>query len=318
MNFKKFLIGAAAGAILFGTLAVSAFAAAPNWNITGTWNLDFSLGSGHYLHTMNVASFDPSTGVFSGTGTYNPDLTYTWTITGGTVNGNNIAFDILYTGTNAGYISHVIGTIASATSMNGTWNDVNGASGEWIGTGTAIPVLVGPPTDNKQCGKNGWKTFNNPTFTSQRDCEKYIKDHREDGKANGDIRMSNPSQRIKFDLSEKDTSDFKFHHRNKLNKVEYWNYDYPGILHYKVDVLCVDVNKMTKEARFMFQIPDGWPGLTGLYVVAYVKDVEQRKTADLYGHAATSDLITATAWCETGVGFNPTMYPVTKGKVEVN
>jgi hypothetical protein len=67
----------------------------------------------------------------------------------------------------------------------------------------------------------------------------------------------------------------------------------------------------------MFQIPNGFPGLSGMYVVSYVKETKQKNVADLYGHAATADLATATAWCDTGVGFSPTMYQVTKGKVEV-
>ena len=67
----------------------------------------------------------------------------------------------------------------------------------------------------------------------------------------------------------------------------------------------------------MFQIPAGWPGLTGLYVVSYVKDVGTPGTAgDLYGHAATADLTTAQGWCEGGtapVG----MYPITGGNLVV-
>ena len=178
------------------------------------------------------------------------------------------------------------------------------------------PVLVGPPTDKNQCKRNGWRVFNNPTFINQGQCEKYVKDHRDDGKAEGDLRLINPNQRIKFKLSEKDVSNSN-HHKSKHNYVEYWNYEYPGILHYKANVICVEVDKITKEARFVFQIPPGWPGLTGLYVTAYVKDTKQKGVADLYGHAATGDLTIATAWCDTGVGFAPAMYSVVKGKVEV-
>ncbi len=192
----------------------------------------------------------------------------------------------------------------------------NGALSPYKITVIADPLLVGPPTDKNQCKRNGWRVFNNPTFRNQGQCEKYVKDHRDDGKAEGDLRLVNPNQRIKFKLSEEDVSNSN-HHKSKRNQVEYWNYEYPGVLHYKADVICVEVDKITKEARFVFQIPEGWPGLTGLYVVAYVKDIKQRGVADLYGHAATADLTTATAWCDTGVGFAPAMYSVVRGKVEV-
>ena len=39
---------------------------------------------------------------------------------------------------------------------------------------TFDPVLVGPPTNKDQCKKDGWKTFNNPTFKNQGDCVSYV------------------------------------------------------------------------------------------------------------------------------------------------
>ncbi len=119
--------------------------------------------------------------------------------------------------------------------------------------------------------------------------------------------MSGPSQRIKFDIGGNKQPD----------TVEYWNFDYPGGLHYQADVTCSNINTLAKEARFMFQIPPGYPGLSGTYVVAYVKD--QKHGADLYGHQATTDLNTATQWCQGGsdAGYSPTMYPVTSGQVKV-
>lgn len=36
-----------------------------------------------------------------------------------------------------------------------------------------VPV-VGPPTNKDQCKKDGWKTFNNPTFKNQGDCVSYV------------------------------------------------------------------------------------------------------------------------------------------------
>ena len=80
------------------------------------------------------------------------------------------------------------------------------------------------------------------------------------------------------------------------------------------------MNPITNESRFMFQIPTGHPGLSGLYVVAYAKETSGKKTPDLYASsdAATADLSTATQWCQTGVGYSPTMYPVTKGDIVVD
>ena len=174
---------------------------------------------------------------------------------------------------------------------------------------------IAPPTDKDQCKHDGWKVFTTPAFTNQGQCEKYVKDHKKDGKAEGELKLSGPKQQIKFEVSEEDDSH---HEKHEDNKVEYWNYEYAGgTLHYKAKALCVTVDKTTKEARFMFQIPAGWSGLTGLYVVSYVKDSGHKGVSDLYGHAATADLATATQWCETGVGFSPAMYSITKGKVKV-
>ena len=78
------------------------------WNISGTHALVFA---GAYAHTMTVTTVTPlSTHAtrFSGTGTYNADSSYTWTVTG-TVSWNAVSFSILYTGTNAGYRGGVLG-----------------------------------------------------------------------------------------------------------------------------------------------------------------------------------------------------------------
>lgn len=176
---------------------------------------------------------------------------------------------------------------------------------------------VAPPTNKDQCKQDKWMSFNNPTFSSKKECEKYVKDHKDDGKAQGSILMSSPSQKMKFEVSEKDDEGRHNDHQSKYGKIEYWNFDYPGVLHYKAKAMCVEVDKITKEARFMFQIPNGWPGVSGLYVVSYVKEVGGHATPDLYGHAATADLATATTWCETGTGFSPSMYSVTRGRVGV-
>ncbi len=53
-----------------------------------------------------------------------------------------------------------------------------------LNSGPTGPVLVAPPTTYAQCKGNGWKIFNNPSFTSKSKCEKYVKDH--DHKIKGD------------------------------------------------------------------------------------------------------------------------------------
>lgn len=173
------------------------------------------------------------------------------------------------------------------------------------------PVLVGPPTSVDQCKKGVWKTFNNPTFKNQGECVSYVVKHNKPAKAAGGIRMSNPKQRMIFSAF-----DYANDPSKDKGEVEYWNFDYPGLLHYKAKILCADIDKTTKEGRFMFQVPSGWPGLSGFYVVSYVKDNGNPGTKDLYGHTATGDLNTAKDWCENGTNF--TMYPVTGGNLVVH
>ncbi len=54
-------------------------------------------------------------------------------------------------------------------------------------TATPTPVLVGPPTNKDQCKKDGWRTFNNPTFKNQGDCVSYLEKHEKgENKSRGD------------------------------------------------------------------------------------------------------------------------------------
>jgi len=93
------------------------------WNITGTHQLIFTVGGSSYAHTMYVAPVTPTSTTatsFSGTGKYNADPTYTWTITSGTVSYGNVSFSILYTGTNKGYTLAATGQIKHDGSVVGT------------------------------------------------------------------------------------------------------------------------------------------------------------------------------------------------------
>lgn len=75
--------------------------------------------SGTYLHTLNISSMDTETGNFSGTGFYNPNSAYTWTISGHT-EGNSFSAHIVYTGLNPGYAIDLIGTIDAGGTISGT------------------------------------------------------------------------------------------------------------------------------------------------------------------------------------------------------
>ena len=174
---------------------------------------------------------------------------------------------------------------------------------------------VGPPTNKDQCKNDGWKTFNNPSFKNEGKCIDYVKDHSAPGEVKGTIRLINPNQKIKFNIDDHDG----WWHHNKKDTIEYWNFDYPengGVLHYKADVLCVGGDKSTKEARVLYQIPAGHPGLSGLYIGFYVKEV--KNGPDLNSQGVAADLATGTVWCNTGSGVSLNPYTVTKGHVEVD
>lgn len=130
------------------------------------------------------------------------------------------------------------------------------------------------------------------------------------GKVTGGLTLGGPQQQISFNAFDNGDSSFD------KGRVEYQNFEYAGGLHYTTDILCASVDKNTKEARFMFQIPEGW-SISGLYVVSYTKDGGTPGTkGDLYGHGATGDFDTAMSWCESG--FSPTDYQVTGGNLVVH
>lgn len=94
------------------------------WMLAANMTLTVTLG-GNYPHTMyidQVTAQSTTSTSFTGHGFYNPDPAYTWTVTG-SVTGANVSFDIVYTGTSAGYAFHAIGTIAANGSMSGTATD---------------------------------------------------------------------------------------------------------------------------------------------------------------------------------------------------
>lgn len=124
--------------------------------------------------------------------------------------------------------------------------------------------------------------------------------------------MSGPSQQAQF-------SAFDYGPNSSSDKgtVEYWNYDYPGVLHYTANVTCATISD--EDAQFVFQIPEGWPGLSGLYVLAAVRDGGTPGTeGDTWGHTATSDPNQAKAWCESGIPSGIGNYPIVAGNLVVH
>lgn len=56
------------------------------------------------------------------------------------------------------------------------------------------PVLIGPPTNKNQCKKDGWKTFNNPSFKNQGQCVSYVEHHQKDGDGEGHDRNEHENE----------------------------------------------------------------------------------------------------------------------------
>ena len=132
-------------------------------------------------------------------------------------------------------------------------------------------------------------------------------------KATGGLTLGSPNQQISFNAFDYGDAD-----EDKGN-VEYQNFEHPGGLHYKSDVLCANVSG--NDARFMWQIPDGFPGLSGLYVIAHVQDNGSPGTnGDIYGHTSTAAVKTALTLCENGDIDGPafTYYPITGGNLVVH
>lgn len=170
MNIKKVLVGAAAGAVMFGVMVVPAFAAAPNWNTTGTWNFDLNstVWGGVYSKTMTITQ--DLSGNITGTGNNVPGNT--WNVAGN-VSGNAINFSLNYNAPMSGYVASFIGNIKPDGTMNGTWLDVlYSDSGLWYSTSGVATAIVNLPTSKDQCKKGGWETFG--VFKNQGDCVSFV------------------------------------------------------------------------------------------------------------------------------------------------
>jgi len=89
------------------------------WNLNDSSPIVFGCGSGSYHHTLDTVTVNLTSGSFVGEGTYDPNSSYTWDITGN-ITGNDITFTIVYTGSNAGYTLNGVGTISADGSIAGT------------------------------------------------------------------------------------------------------------------------------------------------------------------------------------------------------
>jgi hypothetical protein len=129
--------------------------------------------------------------------------------------------------------------------------------------------------------------------------------------ATGDIYMSGPSQQATFDV-------FDYGATGDRGSVTYTNFDYPGGLSYTAAVICANVDSAGHTAWFTFQIPNGFPGLSGLYVEATTTDGGSPGAGhDTWGHTATSSATEAQTWCDSK-GGGTTDYPIVAGNLVVH
>jgi hypothetical protein len=125
-----------------------ASAAAPAWDVEGTYEIAFNFGGTNYTHEMSLTQ--DVLGNLDGVGGYPVGVpTYTWDITSGSVSENAIDFFANYTApisevTPVITVMHVVGTIALDGTMSGTWSDNSGGldrTGTFATTeGLAIPL----------------------------------------------------------------------------------------------------------------------------------------------------------------------------------
>lgn len=112
--------------------------ATTTYDLTGTWTFNYELGE-TWPHTMMITTFNSDTGVFSGTGYYNPDPTTTWDLDG-IVIGNAVSFHIEYTGSRAPYHVDATGIIDdSGLSMGGSAT-APGQSATWSATKDSFTI----------------------------------------------------------------------------------------------------------------------------------------------------------------------------------
>lgn len=114
------------------------------WDLRGEYQLDFvctSGCSGTYSHMMSVDSMDLETGEFSGTGYFEPDPDYTWDVNG-ELDGSNVDFGIVYTGTGAGYTVDLVGSVDVDGVLSGTAESSSSQTFTW----EVVDKVFSPPS----------------------------------------------------------------------------------------------------------------------------------------------------------------------------
>ncbi len=140
MNKIVALVSSLLAVVLFVVPAFAKVERVPgDWTFSDPLLVTYNIGAGTYPHSYNIASYDPATGDFSGTGTYLNAPGYSETITGD-INGDIITFTILYTGANPGYTLSMTGTIADNGSLSGT---IDGSSNTWSAPEQSLTRFIG-------------------------------------------------------------------------------------------------------------------------------------------------------------------------------
>lgn len=139
-------------ALAFG-LGFQGASAAPNWDVSGDYEIDMNYLGTDYAHDMSLEM--EADGSLSGSGGSPAGANvYTWEITSGSVDGNSIEFDANYTATSDAVtpqtVLHVEGTIAADGTISGIWSDnYQGGTraGTWESTsGAAVEIEEDPET----------------------------------------------------------------------------------------------------------------------------------------------------------------------------
>lgn len=147
---KRFAVVAFLVAPFLSFLVFDAQAAAPNYDVTGSYIVDhtctFGCPPGPYAHDM-ILTQDGLGNLTGSGGSPAGSNVYTWVITSGSVSGSTISFSANYTATPDAVtpqtILAVTGTIAPGGTMSGTWTD-NYAGGSRGGTWTTTSGLATP------------------------------------------------------------------------------------------------------------------------------------------------------------------------------
>lgn len=134
-----------ASSLLFVT---DAFAATPNWNVTGNYVIAMNYLGSDYLHDVSLVQHNDATLTGSGGYPAGGAHTYTWVIDSGSVSADTISFTGHYTASADAVTPlttlNLVGTVASTGAMSGTWSDnYQGGvrNGTWHTTvGTADPI----------------------------------------------------------------------------------------------------------------------------------------------------------------------------------